>query len=217
MSRTELLIRDMPWPLGSLIIVHAGIEMGEGSTNDLFRLDLSSGTWCEVPAKGTPPEARSFHAMTAVKNKLFVFGGCGKSGRLSDLHSFDCESETWEQLPSSNAIKVGCPCIIDRNSDRSCSLHSRWSPYQARECCAETAGVWESDAGITVLYRGKSGIHSHLCRVLTSSSDARLHTLCKGKKEGTLTNLSSDLNAYLLHRGEEAQAWQHSPLEKPYL
>ena len=80
--------------------------MGEGSTHDLYRLDLSSRTWSQVAAKGTPPEPRSFHAMVAVKGKLYVFGGCGVSGRLSDLHSFDCEDGSWGQLPSSEAIKV---------------------------------------------------------------------------------------------------------------
>ena len=80
--------------------------MGEGSTNDLYRLNLSSQTWSQVATKGTPPEPRSFHAMVAVKGKLYVFGGCGTSGRLSDLHRFDCEDESWEQLPSSEAIKV---------------------------------------------------------------------------------------------------------------
>lgn len=80
--------------------------MGEGSTNDLHMLDLSSRTWTEVAVKGTPPDPRSFHAMVAVRNKLYVFGGCGQAGRLADLHSFECESQTWEQLPSSDAVKV---------------------------------------------------------------------------------------------------------------
>ena len=80
--------------------------MGEGSTNDLHRLDLASHTWIRVAAAGPLPAPRSFHAMVAVRGKLYVFGGCGTSGRLSDLHSFDCESGGWEQLPSSQAIKA---------------------------------------------------------------------------------------------------------------
>lgn len=42
------------------------------------------------------------------------FGGCGTSGRLSDLHSFDCESGTWEPLRSSEAIKVPSHMIASR-------------------------------------------------------------------------------------------------------
>ena len=84
----------------------AGIEMGEGSTNQLYRLDLTSHTWSKVAPAGALPAPRSFHAMVAVRGKLYVFGGCGTAGRLSDLHSFDCESGSWEQLPSSDAIKL---------------------------------------------------------------------------------------------------------------
>lgn len=81
--------------------------MGEGSTNELYSLNLLSHTWSQVAAAGAPPEPRSFHAMVSIKDRLYIFGGCGMSGRLSDLHSFDCESGSWEQLPSSEAIKVG--------------------------------------------------------------------------------------------------------------
>ena len=80
--------------------------MGEGSTNELYRLDLSSCTWTRVEGAGSLPEPRSFHAMVSVKDKLYVFGGCGTSGRLNDLHSFDSESGSWKELQSSEAIKV---------------------------------------------------------------------------------------------------------------
>ena len=84
----------------------AGIEMGEGSTNKLYTLDLTLHRWSQVAGTGTLPAPRSFHAMVAVKGKLYVFGSCGTAGRLSDLHSFDCEGGSWERLPSSDAIKV---------------------------------------------------------------------------------------------------------------
>ena len=61
--------------------VAAGIEMGEGSTNELYKLDLSSHKWSQVAGTGSLPEPRSFHAMVSVKGKLYVFGGCGTSGR----------------------------------------------------------------------------------------------------------------------------------------
>lgn len=37
---------------------------------------------------------------------LYVFGGCGESGRLADLWEFDTATNTWRQLPISDAIKV---------------------------------------------------------------------------------------------------------------
>lgn len=79
--------------------------------NDLYSFDTKLQKWSRVEAKGPPPEARSFHAMVAVGSKLFVFGGCGKSGRLNDLHVFDTESQKWLQMPSSPDIKVSrCLC-----------------------------------------------------------------------------------------------------------
>lgn len=42
--------------------------------------------------------------MVSVDRRLYVFGGCGGEGRLSDLHAFDTETSTWEELPSSPAI-----------------------------------------------------------------------------------------------------------------
>ena len=37
--------------------------------------------------------------MTAVGNELFVFGGCGAGGRLSDLYSYDTAEAKWTKLP----------------------------------------------------------------------------------------------------------------------
>lgn len=85
----------------------AGIEMGEGLLNDMYRLDAKSRHWSELEPSGASPEARSFHAMVAVGSSLYVFGGCGKSGRLNDLHRFDTEALEWQHMPSSSDIKVG--------------------------------------------------------------------------------------------------------------
>jgi N-acetylneuraminic acid mutarotase len=38
------------------------------------------------------------------QGKLYVFGGCGSAGRLSDLWCFHTNSSTWQQLASSDAI-----------------------------------------------------------------------------------------------------------------
>ena len=37
---------------------------------------------------------------------LYVFGGCGTGGRLNELHCYDPVSNTWAQLPSSDAVPV---------------------------------------------------------------------------------------------------------------
>ena len=87
-----------------------------GACAELLCFDTDSHEWQEVEAKGTVPEARSYHAMAAVGDTLYVFGGCGegKRGRLNDLHSYDCRSGTWSQLPTCDAIIVRlCTTLIN--------------------------------------------------------------------------------------------------------
>lgn len=87
----------------------SGIDIGEGSLNDLHRFDAESATWVEVrPASEAVPPKRSYHAMAAAQGRLYVFGGCGEgsTGRLNDLWEFDLSTATWRQLPSSDAIKA---------------------------------------------------------------------------------------------------------------
>merc|ERR1712130_334456 len=45
------------------------------------------------------PSQRSFHQMVALRNKLYVFGGCPAKGRLADLHRFDPHTSKWTKLP----------------------------------------------------------------------------------------------------------------------
>ncbi|XP_069104002.1 uncharacterized protein [Argopecten irradians] len=82
-----------------------GINMGEGSFNDLYAFDTRNNMWTLLKPKGVAPSARSFHAMTAVGNRLFVFGGCSEEGRLNDLHAYDIDTNTWEQQPTNEEIK----------------------------------------------------------------------------------------------------------------
>ena len=82
-----------------------GIDMGECSLNDLFYFDIETKTWTQIPGNDTFPAERSFHQMVSVGEKLFVFGGCGKSGRLSDLHEFDTATSKWIKHSNVNIIK----------------------------------------------------------------------------------------------------------------
>lgn len=81
-----------------------GIAMGEGSVGDMYRLDTTTSFWSPVSMSGDVPEARSYHQMTSIGSKLYVFGGCVPSGRLNDLHSFDTDTGIWRKLPSSDVI-----------------------------------------------------------------------------------------------------------------
>ena len=94
--------------VGSKIYIFGGrqgIGMSEAPLADMYEFDVAVNRWSLVEAKGgSPPASRSFHRMVAVGKDLYVFGGCGTSGRLSDLHRFDTEQKTWEQMPSSDKI-----------------------------------------------------------------------------------------------------------------
>ncbi|GAB4817934.1 hypothetical protein N2152v2_004980 [Parachlorella kessleri] len=84
----------------------SGIDMGEGSLDELYAFDVATNRWSKVePRGGVCPPRRSYHAMVSQGGKLYVFGGCGEAGRLNDLWEFDTASGTWSQLPTSAAIK----------------------------------------------------------------------------------------------------------------
>lgn len=78
--------------------------MGEGSLDDLYTFDTNNNTWSLLKPKGDVPTPRSFHAMAATKDRLYMFGGCGQDGRLNDLHSYDIATNTWKKEPSSDEI-----------------------------------------------------------------------------------------------------------------
>ena len=73
-----------------------GITMEEMPLNDLHYFDVETKTWNEVSKPDdTFPSARSFHQMVSVGSCLFVFGGCGMTGRMSDLYEFNTLTSTW--------------------------------------------------------------------------------------------------------------------------
>ena len=72
--------------------------MGEGALNDLWQFNPEERTWTRLDAPNAP-EARSYHQMVSVGEELFVFGGCGAGGRLSDLHSFNTRTKEWSKMP----------------------------------------------------------------------------------------------------------------------
>ena len=82
-----------------------GIDMGEGSLNDLHCFNTETLTWSEIKCQGQVPSARSYHAMVSRGQQLYLFGGCGAEGRLNDLYSYDSVSNTWKSYPTHQPIR----------------------------------------------------------------------------------------------------------------
>ena len=72
----------------------AGVQMEEAALDDLWSFNPTTESWSSLEHRaGEPPCPRSFHTATSVGSKMYVFGGCGESGRLADLHEA-CSDQT---------------------------------------------------------------------------------------------------------------------------
>lgn len=73
-----------------------------GESGEFFTYDKASNSWAQLDAADVWPEPRSFHAMCSGDKEgaesVFVFGGCGASGRLNDLWKFDPNLSKWTCL-----------------------------------------------------------------------------------------------------------------------
>ena len=54
---------------------YGGFGYSRRELDDMHVLDTETWKWSKVSPKGTGPEKRSGHAMSAVENRLYVFGG----------------------------------------------------------------------------------------------------------------------------------------------
>jgi len=73
--------------------------------NDLWAFDLSTETWAQISAQGTPPLPRMVGAMVydPTGHRLILFGGNTSSSGMayeaqSDLWTFDLTTETWQVM-----------------------------------------------------------------------------------------------------------------------
>lgn len=121
-STTPLLLGHGAASVGDTLYVFGGRTGGANCADDpnglicetetatLLALDTSTANadsveWEVLQVPGGP-EPRSFHAMTSLGSKIYVFGGCGASGRLNDLWCLDTSSETG---PSWKCLSIGGP------------------------------------------------------------------------------------------------------------
>eukprot|EP01050_Picozoa_sp_SAG11_P017431 SAG11_NODE_2516_length_3265_cov_3.032533_2_plen_353_part_00 len=100
---------------GTTCFDQAGEQVSETETATLLFVDTAvlsaqGDRWQTVGAGRNGPAARSFHSMTSLGSRLFVFGGCGERGRLNDLWCIDtaASSPAWVCL-SPGGEQGDCP------------------------------------------------------------------------------------------------------------
>jgi N-acetylneuraminic acid mutarotase len=117
----------------------SGVEMDESSLNDLFAYHTVTEKWTLL-SKGeeNAPEARSYHTMTALGNKLYVFGGCSAShGRFNDLYEFDLKSHNWRKLNSFDSILPrggSCLCAYENDTESCLYVIGGFSGQEQDDC-----------------------------------------------------------------------------------
>ena len=110
-----------------------GVQMQESPLNDLWAWRDDTETWDKIhDTSGTPPEPRSFHRMVCMDDSLYVFGGCGASGRLADLHRFDVLTRTWYALTPSTLRGRGGANLIALPTSQKILV---WGGFAGEEMC----------------------------------------------------------------------------------
>jgi hypothetical protein len=75
---------------------------GRRFLNDVWALEVDTGTWYQVQASGAPPPSRAWHAaaMDSANSRMVVIGGKGYGGDLGDVWALDLSpgNETWTEL-----------------------------------------------------------------------------------------------------------------------
>jgi len=106
-AHSQTIVNDTIYIFGG----RQGVQMNEAPLNDIYRIKLSEDSlkWENIVTKGQIPSERSFHGMCSGKSldggdAIYIFGGCGASGRLNDVYMLDLETLEWIQFPSFDKI-----------------------------------------------------------------------------------------------------------------
>lgn len=86
--------------VGKTIYVFGGRDGTHKELNELYSFDTSTNKWTLLSTANAGPPHRSYHSMTADDRRVYIFGGCGVSGRLNDLWAFDVVDQKWIKYPT---------------------------------------------------------------------------------------------------------------------
>lgn len=109
------------------ILVFGGNISTSGLTltgvNDMFALDLATGTWTEITATGAPA-ARLYHSGARLGDEWLVFGGTPDfdGPYYNDVYAFDLASDTWRMVSGGGAgapvSRFGAGAFADAEGNR---------------------------------------------------------------------------------------------------
>ncbi|XP_057460718.1 nitrile-specifier protein 5-like [Actinidia eriantha] len=85
--------------VGETIYVFGGRDATHKELNELYSFDTCTSKWSLISSGDNGPAHRSYHSMTANDRWVYVFGGCGVTGRLNDLWAYDVIEKTWIKFP----------------------------------------------------------------------------------------------------------------------
>lgn len=86
------------------LYVYSGKSKEEGLIPDIYVLDPLLETVEKLEISGLKPEPRVGHSAVVKDGKMYIFGGKGKRGLLSDLWSFDFQKKEWTRKQLSRQL-----------------------------------------------------------------------------------------------------------------
>ncbi|KAA0060815.1 hypothetical protein IC582_025844 [Cucumis melo] len=86
--------------IGQIIYVFGGRDTEHKELNELYSFDTSINKWTLLSGGESGPPHRSYHSTTADDHNVYIFGGCGNSGRLNDLWAYDTVDGKWIEYPA---------------------------------------------------------------------------------------------------------------------
>ena len=99
--------------------------------NDVHTLDLETLTWSEPRVSGDIPEGRYGHSAHLAGNRMFIFGGRGKGGKLfKNVFFLEMSTYTWVQVDTTTEKPRGrldhASCLVGNKV----FIHGGWDGKQ---------------------------------------------------------------------------------------
>lgn len=84
--------------IGSTIYVFGGRDSTHKELNELYSFDTRDNKWTLLSSGDKGPAHRSYHSTAVDDRHVYIFGGCGVSGRLNDLWAYDVVENKWTEF-----------------------------------------------------------------------------------------------------------------------